>query len=83
MKKLLSLLLLGIVTLCGCVRHYTIITNGGGQLAARGKPRLEHGVYVYTNSRGQKTSVPAGRVQEISPSSMVDDKSSSDFGARK
>jgi hypothetical protein len=70
MKSITSLCLLALLLLCGCARHYTITTNNGSQIAARGKPKLQEGVYVYTDLQGRRASVPAGRVREIAPSSI-------------
>lgn len=69
--KLVTVLLLAGVVLCGCARKYTITTNSGGQIAARGKPRMENGYCVYKDTQGRRQTVPAGRVREIAPSSMV------------
>jgi ABC-type Fe3+-hydroxamate transport system substrate-binding protein len=82
MKKTTSLFLLGGLLLCGCSRNYTITTNSGGQIAARGKPRLSDGAYVYKDLQGRTATVPAGRVREIAPSSMVNNPSDQYRGAR-
>jgi hypothetical protein len=69
----MSLLLLPVcaLALCGCARHYTIVTNNGAQIGTLGKPRLSDDVYLYKDLQGRKRSVPAGRVREVAPSSMV------------
>ncbi|HEY9510919.1 MAG TPA: YgdI/YgdR family lipoprotein [Verrucomicrobiae bacterium] len=64
-------LLVSALALCGCARHYTIVTNNGAQIGTLGKPRLSDDVYLYKDIQGRRHSVPAGRVREIAPSSMV------------
>ncbi|MBC8096314.1 MAG: YgdI/YgdR family lipoprotein [Akkermansiaceae bacterium] len=83
MKKFIPLLLLGLLMSSGCARRYTIVTNNGSHIPARGKPRLENGAYVYKDYQGRRATVPAGRVREVSPSSMVDKGPSSQFGGSK
>ncbi len=83
MKKSTPLLLLMLFVALGCARHYTITTNNGSQILARGKPRLENGAYIYTDTQGRRASVPAGRVREVSPSSMATSSGSSQFGGAK
>lgn len=70
MRTLILLVLIALLT-GGCARRYTITTNGGGQIQAKGKPRLEGGAYIYKDLQGRPSSVPAGRVREIAPASMV------------
>jgi hypothetical protein len=73
MKPLLPLTLFAALLLTGCARHYTLTLNSGNQITALGKPRLENGCYVFKDAKGRVSSVPAGRVKEISPASMVKD----------
>jgi len=82
MKLFAALLLSGAVLCCGCSRRYTITTNSGSQIGTRGKPRLENGVYVYKDAQGQQQRMPAGRVREIAPSSMVEGPSDRYPGAK-
>ncbi len=82
MKLITALLLAGAVTLCGCARKYTITTNSGGQIVTRGKPKLENGYYRYKDTQGEWQKVPAGRIREIAPSSMVNAPSDRYPGAR-
>jgi hypothetical protein len=81
MKQCLLLMLLGAVLLTGCARNYTITLNNGARVSGIGKPRLEGGSYVFKDMKGQPIYVPAGRVREIEPTSMVGSRQSSGFTA--
>ena len=71
-KKLGSLLLCaGLVALSGCARHYVLTLQNGTQISAKNKPHLVNGHYVFKDALGQDASVPAGRVTEVSPASMM------------
>ena len=71
MRKLFCLSAVCLLALCGCVRHYVITLNNGSQIDARSKPRLDGGAYWFKDALGRDARVPAGRVQEIAPASMV------------
>jgi hypothetical protein len=75
MKTKILLLLLACTVLCGCANQYVITLQNGRKVNAASKPRLQEGHYVYKDAKGQPVSVPAGRVREISPASMVKDRS--------
>ena len=75
MKKLVSILCLGAVLLCGCARRYVITLNTGSQISTTSKPRLKNGAYVYKDYAGREASTPAGRVVEIAPASMASQSS--------
>jgi len=81
MKPLLTLALFATLLLAGCARHYTITLNSGSRITTLGKPRLQNGHYVFKDAKGQPGSVPAGRVQEVSPSNMTSSRVSSGFSA--
>ncbi len=55
----------------GCARRYVMTMNNGTQTTAKGKPKLEQGVYKFKDVTGQEQSVSAGRVREIAPASMA------------
>lgn len=81
MKSLLTLVLFGVLLLTGCARHYTIVLNSGNRITTLGKPRLQNGSYVFKDAKGQPGSVPAGRVQEVTPSNMTSSRVNSGFSA--
>ena len=73
MKQLLLLALLGSSLLCGCSRQYVMTMNNGARITTNGKPKLDGQSYVFKDAKGQEVRVPAGRVREIAPASMVQD----------
>lgn len=79
MKSSLALTLLVLTLLAGCARNYTITLSNGARVTGVGKPRLEGGYYVFKDVQGQPVSIPAGRVREITPSSMTSARTSSGF----
>jgi hypothetical protein len=81
MKQCLLLILFGAVFLTGCARNYTITLNNGARVSGIGKPRLEGASYVFKDAKGQPIYVPAGRVREIAPTSMMSARQSSGFKA--
>jgi len=81
MKPLLTLALFAMLLLVGCARHYTITLSNGHRITTQGKPRLQNGTYVFKDAKGQPSSIPAGRVQEVSPSNMTSSRTSSGFKA--
>ena len=81
MKSHLTLVLFGVLLLTGCARHYTIVLNSGNRITTLGKPRLQNGSYVFKDAKGQPGSVPAGRVQEVTPSNMTSSRVNSGFSA--
>src|SRR5258708_8168896 len=65
------LLLLGTVFLTGCMHNYDLTLVNGLRITRVSKPKLnkETGMYTYTDIRGEKKSISAGRVVEIAPHS--------------
>ena len=59
-----------------CTRHYVITLTNGTRVTTKGKPKLQEGSYTFKDARGQPAMVPAGRVREIAPASMANDKKS-------
>jgi hypothetical protein len=46
------------------------LTNGN-RITTPSKPKLKNGVYYYKDVNGQVIPIPAGRVREVAPESMV------------
>ena len=76
MKRVLLAIVLGSSLLTGCTRHYVITLNNGARITTVGKPQLQRGSYVFKDAKGQPAAVPAGRVREVAPASMVKDENS-------
>jgi len=70
-KKLIPILCLTAVALCGCARHYVITLNNGSRISTTSKPHLQNGNWVYKDAEGRDASTPAGRVTEVAPASMA------------
>ena len=70
-KLLLTLAVAGILT--GCSHRYVITLNNNNRITATSKPRFQGGNYYFKDANGQENSIPAGRVKEIAPASMVKD----------
>jgi hypothetical protein len=60
-------MLMIVIGLTGCARHYVIKLNNGSQITTASKPRLQEGSYCYKDAKGEKHFVAAGRVREIAP----------------
>ncbi len=75
-RVLVSLLFAIALASAGCSRHYLIKLSNGGQITTASKPRLKGSSYYFKDAKGQVRSVPAGRVNEIEPLSMVKEEKS-------
>jgi hypothetical protein len=71
MKRSSLLWLVILVCLCGCARHWVITLTNGSQIDSKGKPHRKDTYYVYKDALGREQRIPAGRVQEVGPASMV------------
>jgi hypothetical protein len=71
MRKIVMALLLAPLLVAGCAPRYVLVLNNGAHVASRGKPKLQNGAYVFKDGKGQPAAIPAGRVREVSPASMV------------
>jgi hypothetical protein len=76
MKKLVLALLVGMLALTGCARHYVMKLSNGTRVTTASKPKFKDGAYYYKNALGQEQTVPAGRVSEIEPASMAEKEKS-------
>ena len=68
-KLLLTLAVAGLLT--GCSHTYVITLNNNIRVTTTSKPQLQGGNYYFKDANGQENSIPAGRVKEIAPASMV------------
>jgi hypothetical protein len=68
--------LAGLVLLSGCAHQYVMKLNNGAKVSTQGKPKLEHGYYVYKDANGQPRSMSQGRVVEIDRASLAEDDKS-------
>jgi hypothetical protein len=76
MKNLTILFLVFLLcaaTLCGCAHRYVVTLDNGRRITAASKPKLKGERYVFKDINGKPGYVPAGRVREIAPASMVKD----------
>jgi len=80
MKEILSAILLAVL-FTGCASRYTLTLNNGNRITATNKPKLQNGSYIFKDAKGQLTSIPAGRVREVSPANMTSARTSSGYSA--
>ena len=71
MKKLLPLLCVACLALCGCANYYVLTLTNGVRLTTKGKPKLQNGRYYFKDLEGKPGVVPALRVREMGPASMM------------
>jgi len=64
-------LLLSLILLTGCARHYVLRLNNGSEIVTATKPRLKEGNYYYKDAKGEQHVVSAARVREKAPASMA------------
>jgi hypothetical protein len=67
--KLLPLLIALSLLLTGCVQRYQITLTNGNTITTRGKPKLnkETGAYMFNDTEGKPSSLPAFRIKQIEP----------------
>jgi prepilin-type N-terminal cleavage/methylation domain-containing protein len=71
MKYGVLALALVLLVCCGCATQYTMKLSNGMVIETPSKPKLKGATYYYKDAHGEVHSVPAGRVVEVGPSSMV------------
>ena len=71
MNKPALALLVCLLALSGCARHYVIRLNNGQQITTASKPKLKGSAYYFKDARGKEHVVPQGRVQAVEPASMA------------
>ncbi len=64
-------LLLALVFLAGCARHYVVTLGYGREITTHGKPKLVNGSYVCKDAQGREFLISATRVREIAPASVA------------
>lgn len=74
MKKILPLLLLGLLVCAGCASQYTLTLTNGDRITSRGKPRYDKdkNLYFFTDPQGRPAQISGFKVREVSPTSMMD-----------
>jgi len=72
-KFVFSVLLFGLLLLCGCSHRYVITLNDGTQIGTTSKPKANGGAYYFKDAMGNDRSLPTGRISEIAPASMTKD----------
>jgi hypothetical protein len=73
-KTTLLLFLSAAITLSGCSHSYVMKMTNNSKIVTANKPKLKNGMYVYKDAKGNEHSISQGRIAEIEPLSMADDK---------
>jgi hypothetical protein len=73
-KTGLLLLVTAAITLSGCSHSYVMKMTNNSRIVTANKPKLKNGFYVYKDAKGNEHSVSQGRISEIEPLSMADEK---------
>jgi hypothetical protein len=68
-----TLVVLGLLVLCGCSQTYVMKMSNGSQISTPGKPKLKGAYYHYKDVRGEEHLVPQSRVLLIQPASMAEE----------
>ena len=71
MSKIPWPLLLSLVLLTGCARHYVLKLSNGSEITTATKPKLKEGNYHFKDAKGEEQVLAAGRVREMAPASMA------------
>jgi hypothetical protein len=74
MKKVGFPLLAAVIVLCGCSHSYVMKMTNNTRIVSASKPKLKNGVYVYKDAKGNEHFISQGRISEIEPLSMADEK---------
>ena len=72
MKRASLPLLIGLIALSGCARHYVIKLDSGAQITTSTKPKLNEDTYHFRDATGEEHLLPSFRVREIAPASMAE-----------
>jgi Bacterial protein of unknown function (DUF903) len=71
MKRLVFVVLIGLLGLCGCAHQYVMKLNNGTEIVTPSKPKLKGSAYHFKDANGKERVVSAGRVREVEPASMA------------
>jgi hypothetical protein len=71
MSKACWPLVLSLILVTGCARHYALKLTNGSEITTASKPKLKGGSYYYKDVKGEQHVLAAGRVREIAPVSMA------------
>jgi hypothetical protein len=71
MKKAALPLIIGLIALTGCARHYVLRLTNGSEITTATKPRLKEGIYHFKDAKGEEHFVPVARVREVAPASTA------------
>ena len=72
MNKFSWPLILSLILLAGCARHYVLKLSNGSEITTASKPKLKEGIYYYKDAKGEQHAMAAGRVLEMAPASMAE-----------
>lgn len=69
MNKILFPVMLSLIGLTGCARHYSVTLNNNHVVTTYSKPKLNKAgdAYVFKDGAGRMTSLPAGNIKLIEP----------------
>jgi hypothetical protein len=71
MNKAVFSLVIALIALTGCTRHYVMKLNNGSQITTATKPKLKEDVYCFKDAKGEEQKIAASRVREIEPASTA------------
>ena len=74
LRKLVFLVLAGLLALCGCAHQYLVKLTNGDIIAAATKPKLVGTNYYFRDISGQDDLVPKSRVAKISSGKIVEEE---------
>jgi hypothetical protein len=75
MKRACLPVLIGMLVLSGCARHYVLKLTNGAEITTASKPRLKDGAYHFKDAKGEEHIVPQSRVRELVPRSIAREES--------
>ena len=73
-KSRLFLLFTAVIGFSGCSHQYVMKMTNNTKIVTASKPKLQNGVYVYKDAKGNQHSISQSRISEIEPLSMSSDE---------